>query len=174
MTAAESDDERRAEGLPPAPSLPGDELAIADPPMAVKVSFWLWVVAAVLQVLTYVLIVLDRRQITDTVLRGNTDARVSADQLASGVTVAVTLALIGAASFAALFVLFAYKARQGTRSARTVLTVLFILGAVIQFALGLVWFYAALLSVLVGVIALVLMYLPGVWPYFPKVGRSKT
>jgi ABC-type Fe3+ transport system permease subunit len=174
VTAAESDDERRAKGLPPAPRLPGEELEQVDPPRPVQISFWLWVVAGVVQVLNYVLLVVNRQQITDAVLKGNTDQRVSADQLASGVTVAVTIALIGAVSFAALFLLFAYKARQGTRSARTVLTVLFVLGVVIQLALGLLWVYVALLSVLIGLIALVLMYLPTVWPYFPKVGRSKT
>ena len=66
--------------------------------------------------------------------------------------------------------LFAYKAREGTRSARTVLTGLAVLSVLFQllFLQGLFADVSALLLV----IALVLLYLPRVAEYFPKVGKK--
>lgn len=96
-----------------------------------------------------------------------------AEQVASGTTTFLVVVLIGAVSFAILYVLFAYKARQGTRSARTVLTVFFAIALVFQFTLGLFQLVLALLAMLVALIALILMYLPGVRPYFPKPATGR-
>ncbi|GAB3009141.1 hypothetical protein LWP59_02145 [Amycolatopsis acidiphila] len=173
MTAAESDDERRAKGLPPAPLLPGEEPEQVDPPGPVQVSFWLWIASGIVFVVGYAIIFFARDRIIDQLIQANTNGAVKADQIRSGTTVLLAVLLVGAVSFAALYVLFAYKARQGTRSARTVLTVLMVITLVFQLILQFASF-VTLLATLIGLVALVLMYLPKVAPYFPKVGRRKS
>ncbi|MDQ0377721.1 hypothetical protein [Amycolatopsis thermophila] len=173
MTAAnESDDERRAQGLPPAPSLPGDEVDRPAPPRPVQVSFWLWVVSGVVFVIGYALLFFGRQVTIDRLVRENTNPQISPERIADGLTVLFAVLLVGAVSFAALYVLFAWKARQGTRSARTILTVLMAITLIFQLVLG---FYTTvtLVATLLGLVALALMYIPSVQPFFPKVGRRK-
>ncbi|GHE97972.1 hypothetical protein GCM10017786_33550 [Amycolatopsis deserti] len=171
MTAGnESDDERRAQGLPPAPSLPGDEVERPDPPKPVQVSVWLWVACGVLFVLGYLLLFLGRQVTIDRLVRENPNPQITPDRISDGLTVLFAVLLVGSVSFAALYVLFAWKARQGTRSARTILTVLIAITLIFQILLG---FYTTvtLIATLLGLVALALMYIPSVQPYFPKVGR---
>ncbi|UQS22202.1 hypothetical protein L1857_04880 [Amycolatopsis thermalba] len=171
MTAGnESDDERRAQGLPPAPSLPGDEVERPDPPKPVQVSFWFWVASAVVLVIAYLVVFLSRQQVIDVLVKANTDPQITPDKISSGTTVLFAMLLVGSVSFAAFFVLFAWKARQGTRSARTVLTVLVAITLVFQFVMQ-AYTGISLIATLLCLVALVLMYIPSVQPYFPKVGR---
>ncbi|WP_236789775.1 hypothetical protein [Amycolatopsis sp. GM8] len=170
MTAPESDDERRAKGLPPEPQQPGDAPERVDPPKPVQASFWLWAVSGVVFIVGYAIIFFARGRIVDQLIKANTNTAVHPDQIRSGTTVLLAVLLVGAVSFAALYVLFAYKARQGTRSARTVLTVLMAITVVFQLVLQFAS-VVTLAATLVGLIALVLMYLPNVAPYFPKVSR---
>ncbi|GLY63737.1 hypothetical protein [Amycolatopsis taiwanensis] len=161
-----SDGERRAKGLPKAPGLPEATATGVTPPMPVRVSFWLWVASAVVLVVCYVVPVVYRQQIIDQNIKAT--PQYSPEQVASGTTTFLVLLLVGAVSFAAMYVLFAYKARQGTRSARTVLTVFFAVALVFQYLFGLFQLVLALLAMLIALIALFLMYLPAVRPYFPK------
>ncbi|KAA9165013.1 hypothetical protein FPZ12_006225 [Amycolatopsis acidicola] len=156
--------------MPPAPALPGDEVPVIDPPKPVQVSFWLWVASGVVFIIGYVLMFVARNQLIDQLIKNNTDTSVSADQIRSGMTVMFAVVLVGAVSFAALYVLFAWKARQGTRSARTVLTVLMAITLVFQLAVQFASI-VTLLATVIGLVGLLLMYLPNVNPYFPKVTR---
>ncbi|HKS44105.1 MAG TPA: hypothetical protein VJT49_03110 [Amycolatopsis sp.] len=194
----ESDDVRRGKDRPPAPSpadetpapakppkpatisfwpprapSPADETpALAKPPRPVTISFWLWIVSALLTIANYAYVFAYRQQIVDQVVKNTHDPRYTPEMIATGTTRILVIALIGAVCVALLYGLFAYKARQGTRSARTVLTVLWLVVGLLQLTLGLLMIYLGLLSVLLGLIALLLMYLPAVWPYFPKAGRG--
>jgi hypothetical protein len=167
----ESDDERRAAAPPPEPQLPGQAPDVVAPPKPVQVSFWLWVASGIVFVIGYLVLFLARGQIVDQLVRNNTNKAVTADQIAKGTTTLLAVLLVGAVSFAALYVLFAYKARQGTRSARTVLTVLTAVTLVFQLVLQ----FASLITLvatLVALVALALMYLPKVVGFFPKAGRG--
>ncbi|HVW43025.1 MAG TPA: hypothetical protein VHC18_16920 [Amycolatopsis sp.] len=166
----ETDDERRAQGLPPAPSIEGEITTPVETPRPVQVSFWLWVVSAVVFVVGYALVFFLRGSIIDQAIKNNTNKAVTADQIRSGTTIVFAIVLVGAVCFAAMYVLFAWKARQGTRSARTVLTVLMAIALIVQLFLGL-GSIPTLLGTLIGLVALVLMYLPKVAPFFPKVSR---
>lgn len=150
--------------------LPGEEPAPIDPPKPVQVSFWLWIASGIVFIIGYAIIFFARDRIIDQLIKANTNGAVNADQIRSGTTVLLAVLLVGAVSFAALYVLFAYKARQGTRSARTVLTVLMAITLVFQLVMQFASL-VTLLATLIGLAALVLMYLPKVVPYFPKVGR---
>lgn len=171
MTAAnESDDERRAQGLPPAPSLPDSEQERPAPPRPVQVSFWLWIASGVVFVIAYLVVFLARQQVIDRLVEANTNPDVTPDKISSGTTVLFAMLLVGAVSFAAFFALFGWKARQGTRSARTVLTVLLLITLLFQFLLQ-TYTGITLIATLFGLVALALMYVPSVQPFFPKVPR---
>jgi hypothetical protein len=169
----ESDNERPTEGLPPAPGLPDETTVQAGPPpTSVRISFWLWIASGVVFVVGYLIIFLAKNRVIDQLVKNNTNKAVTPDQIAKGTTVLLAVLLVGAVSFAALYVLFAYKAQQGTRSARTVLTVLMAITLVFQ----LLFQFASLITLfatLIGLVALVLMYLPKVAGYFPKVSRAR-
>jgi magnesium-transporting ATPase (P-type) len=166
----ESDDERRAKGLPPEPAPIGEDRPAADPPRLVNISFALWIASSVVLIVAFVVILIGKQTFIDQLVKANKDPRVSPAQIASGTTALLWVLLVGAVVFALLNSLFAYKAREGTRSARTVLTVLTVIVLFVQAFLftSVVSAFAALLAIA----ALVLMYLPSVRDYFPKVGRK--
>ncbi|WP_116041696.1 hypothetical protein [Amycolatopsis palatopharyngis] len=170
-TPDESDDQRRADGLPPAPRMPGDAPRVVDPPKLVNVSFGLWIASGVAMVLGYVVTLVNKDEIVAQLLEISGNNEISEEQLASGTTSFLWAALVGAIAFAVMFALFAYKAREGTRSARTVLTVLAVITMLFQLLLFGHRLFGSL-SALLAAIAVVLLYLPSVTGYFPKIPKS--
>lgn len=148
-----------------------EEEAEQATPTAVKVAFWLWVVAAVFTVAAYLSLFVLRQYYIDEQVKANTDPKATPEQIAGGATYFLLAMLIGAIVMGCLFVLFAYKAREGTRSARTVLA-----GLLIATVVFMILFRRTgapfLLGPLFGLIAVLLMYQPNVRSYFPKVGRQ--
>ncbi|RSN58430.1 hypothetical protein DMH01_20405 [Amycolatopsis sp. WAC 04182] len=174
----ETDDERRKRGMSPDPILPGQKPPKITVPKPVAISFWLWILAGVVLVAGQIALLVLKDELTEGILkqiRENPVPGQPADpaQVASGVNTLLWMLFGGALTFAVLFALFAYKAREGTRSARTVLTV----GAVFLVLVELLILRGSLnvfllVSTLLVAIALVLMYLPSVSDHFPKVGRT--
>jgi len=152
--------------------MPGQVAPAVAPPGAVQASFWIWLLGGVVLIGGQVLTLFLKQQLIDQLIKQNREAgrQVDAASVTSGTTTFVWLLFVGAVVFALLIALFAYKAREGTRSARTVLTWLGVACVLFQFAL-----FSNLPSVmatLLFVIALILMYLPSVAGYFPKVGKK--
>ncbi|MDS0132589.1 MULTISPECIES: hypothetical protein [unclassified Amycolatopsis] len=167
-----TDDERRKQGRSPDPVLPGEKAPKATPPRPVAVSFWLWLAGGVVLILGYVQLMAGKSAVIDRYVEGTKDPKITPQMIADGVTAMLWFLLVGSIVFTLLFLLFAYKAREGTRSARTVLTVLPIVMVLLIFTFAPVLTYLTLVAVLLFVIALVLLYLPSVSGYFPKVGKK--
>jgi hypothetical protein len=167
-----NDDERRKAGRSPDPVLPGARAPKAAPPRPVAVSFWLWPAGGVVLILGYVQLLAGKSAVIDRYVEGTTDPKITPQMIADGVTAMLWFLLVGSAVFVLLFLLFAYKAREGTRSARTVLTVLPLVMVLLIFTFAPVLTYLTLVAVLLFVIALVLLYVPSVSGYFPKVGKK--
>ncbi|GAA1206324.1 hypothetical protein [Prauserella alba] len=168
--ADESDDQRRARGLPPAPHLPGDPVSEPpEPPKPVNIGFGLVVAASVVLVLAFVLQLLDKDALTEELIAQNTDENITGAQIAAGVESMLWALVVGAAAIGGLMVLFAWKARQGTRSARTVVTVLVVVTALLSLLGG---GYTVIGAVLLALGGAALMYLPSVDPYFPRVVKN--
>jgi hypothetical protein len=167
-----TDDERRKLGRAPDPVLPGQDRPKVNPPRPVAISFWFWLAASLVIVAGQIFTVINKQSIIDSLIKRSRDAGQKFDpgQLASGTTTLIWTFFVGGLVFSGLLMLFAYKAREGTRSARTVLTGLAVVSVLFQlvFLQGLFAEASALLLV----IALVLLYLPGVSEYFPKVGKK--
>ena len=170
ISADQTDDERRSEGLSPKAHPAGEPSPGSFAPILVKISFWLWVAGVTVLLLTHIIFLIIQDRFVDAAVSRNTDARFTDQQVTASTIFALWIAFVASVVFGALIVLFAYKAREGTRSARNVLVVLAVLTTL---------FYAllfdsqyAILAVLLFLIALLLMYLPSVQAYFPKVGRK--
>lgn len=166
----ETDLEREAAGLPPKPRFNGGPAF--HPPAPVQASFWLWVASAVVMIAGFVLMIASEQEIAAALIEDNTDRRLTEDQIAGGLSAVLWTLAVGGAMFAVLFVLFAYKAREGTRSARSVLTVL-VLAMVVFVTVA--WTFMNLVlvfSLALAGVAIVLMYLPSVAEYFPPLPRQ--
>jgi hypothetical protein len=167
-----NDDERRKLGRSPDPLMPGQSPPKATPPLLVQVSFWLWLAGGVVLIGGQVFTLVIKQQLIDLLIKQSRDAGQQVDPaaMASGATKAFWLLFAGSVVFALLVALFAYKAREGTRSARTVLTGLAV--ACVFFQLGIFYSLPSIVATLLLVVALILMYLPAVAGYFPKAGKK--
>ncbi|MFD9894221.1 hypothetical protein ACFWY9_33145 [Amycolatopsis sp. NPDC059027] len=173
-----TDDERRKRGRAPDPVLPGQQAPAYTVPTPVNISFVLWIASGVVLVAGQILFLVEKQRLIDAVIKATNEAKApgpkpSPADIAAGMTTFLWTLLVGAVVFSLLIALFAYKARQGTRSARSVVTALAIFEAIFP----LLFLPQALLpflvvSLLLAVVALILMYLPSVAAYFPKVGRK--
>ena len=87
------------------------------------------------------------------------------DDIATSVTIQAVLLIIAAVVFAAFIWLFGMKVREGDRRSRTRLTVVVILLGLFQFVFG---SPISALGVLIGVIGLVMLFVPSVKDFFVK------
>lgn len=149
------------------PGLPGDPPPRPEPPKQVNVSFGLWVAAGLVMIAGLALAIVNKQTVIDAVTQQGQDSRISAEQIASGTTTLLWLLLLGGVAFGGMAVLFAYKAREGTRSARTVLAVLTV--PMLVFQLSQFANMVTTIAAVVAVFALLLLYTPQVAGYFPKL-----
>src|SRR5699024_9331838 len=124
-----------------------------------------WGVAGVLLIGGFVLTGLQQDRIVADFMASSGEQDISRAQLADGISTAVWGLLIGAIAYAGLLGLFAYKAREGTRSARSVLTGLTVVLVLAQF--GLFPNAVTVLAFLVSVVAFVFLYLTRVASHLP-------
>jgi hypothetical protein len=140
--------------MPPPPPINEPEVSA---PTEVKISFWIWIVSAVLTALGGLLLFTDKdvaiREAQQEAEKQNTD--LTPEQVE---TVA-----------AALYVLFAVKMRAGRNWARITLTVLTIFGLLLQLIVG---GESGLIASVVGIVAVVLMFLPNANAYFSAAKRA--
>ncbi|MET9264850.1 hypothetical protein [Amycolatopsis sp. NPDC004079] len=167
-----TDDERRKRGRAPDPVLPGQNAPKAQPPTPVHAAFVLAILAALVVVAGQVLTVLLKQQLVDRAVEQvqKSGQKVDVAQVQANANTLVWAMLIGALCFGALLVLFAWKAREGTRSARSIVTLLAVLGIV--FELGVIRSIFSIVASLALIVMLILLYLPKVADYFPKVGKN--
>ncbi|WP_326567946.1 DUF4064 domain-containing protein [Amycolatopsis rhabdoformis] len=160
-------------GLPPMPAYldNDDEPQREGAPGPVRAAFILTIIASLVLLIGQVVTILFKQQLVDQAVKATPPGRkLDMAQLESNANTLVWALFVGALCFGVIMVLFAYKAREGTRSARSVVTLLAVLGLVFQ--LGLVRSIFSVVSSLLLVILVVLLYLPSTRDFFPKVGKS--
>ncbi|EHY89949.1 hypothetical protein [Saccharomonospora azurea] len=164
--SGESDDERRAKGLPPEP---GTGARRATPPTPVSVAFWLYVAGGLLLVAAFGYTLTQQESVSNALIDLNTSDTLDEEQIRTGVTTLLWTMFVAAVAFAILFALFGWRAREGNRSSRTILTVL----AAITLLIQLLLFPTSipiLVAAFLAVVATALLYLPSVADYFPRPG----
>lgn len=137
----------------------------ADAPKMVHYSFWLWLTAGAVAVLGAALAFPAKDAMVQNAVRQNKDPRITEQMIAEGANTLLWSLLVGSVILAALYGLFAYKAREGTRSARTALIVLTVITVLFQFVFGSI---IGLLSAVLAMGALGLLFVPSTRDYFPS------
>jgi hypothetical protein len=133
-------------------------------PAVVRYAVIVWVTAGAVGVLNGLLLLLNKGALTDLYVNANRDPNITNDQIARRVTTSVWAILVISVVLAVLFTLSAYKAQDGARRARLMLTLLCVI--VVVFYNLLVQTPAGLLSGLLALAGAVLLYLPKANEYF--------
>lgn len=172
------------QGLPTAPpppaypaagtGVPAAPVAVGEPPRTVNIAFWLYVVGAVLSVVSGIITIATIGSTRDAALeqiRNSPNANgQNAQALVDGIITAATIwAIVTLIFWAVVFVLFAYFMRRGANWARivlTVLTALSLLNVLAGYGVGFLQFAAT-------VVALVLIWLRPSSEYFAAVRATK-
>lgn len=169
--------ERASVGLPP---LEDQARMPVNPPREVRLSVLLLIGAAVALTLGFILMITDvdaiaaanvasyeeAIRVDDPIIRPD----ITSTDVQAGASGLVWLLGVGGVMLAILVVIFAYRVREGTRSARSVLIALVVL--VLAFAVFMPAVYinfAHWASIVLAAAGLVLLFLPQVSGYFPRL-----
>lgn len=163
---AEDAPKRRRRERPVMPT--ADEAAAEAPPVSqrpatVRYAFIVWVLAGIIAVANGVVLLANKQRLVEVWTRTKAPG-VTDEQVASGANTLLWTFLVGAVVFGALFALFAYKAQDGVRRARVVLSVLCVV--TVAFYLLILPTTLGLMVALLAVAATVLLFLPAANLYF--------
>jgi hypothetical protein len=133
-----------------------------DAPTVVRYSFWAWVSAGAVGLIDAVLLWSVKNALVDSTIKAN--PTMDPGQIRTSANNLVLFVLVEAVVFGALYVFFAYRARDGIRSARTTLTVVGILHLVLSLLVPVS--YLVLIGVLLSVVGIILLWRPAARTYF--------
>jgi hypothetical protein len=163
-------------GLPNFPSAPppmDTPRQQFTPPNEIMSAFWCYVAGALILVVSGVLTITQRQQLISTLHENNpqhlTDAQINTVITATIVATVVILVIV-----AALYVLFAFKLRQGRNWARIVLTVVAALALLSLLATAGGGTFLSLIGDLAAVAGCVLSYLPKSNAYIGAVRAARS
>lgn len=172
--------EREALGLPPLL----ESYRKPNPPQLVRTAFLVLCVGAVLVAAGFIVMLSSRHEITNELIDSLQKAQASPDSTVSrrglsendvvdGVPGLLGMLTFGGVVIAALIVLFGYKAREGSRSARARTLAMILVVAVFVIAMPSSFVNPVqIVAVAVSVVAMVMLYLPSVAGYFPRAPSS--
>lgn len=158
-------------GPPPnAPSL-NEQTQQQAVPREVVISFWIWAATAALLFVGAILFILNRETVAQALRQSPNGGQLTAQQIeqAAGVAVGVGAAIL--LIIAALYLLFAFKAKAGRNWARITLTVLTVLNALSALT-GTSGGVANYVGLLLAIVAVVLLYMPSSNAYYNAMKRA--
>jgi hypothetical protein len=121
------------------------------------------VLTGVFGVINAVVMLANKQRLIDTWLQ-NKDPNITNEQIARGATTLLWMFMVAAVIFALLFTLFAYKAQDGVRRARLMLTLLCLI--TVAFYLFILPTTIGRMVALLSLVATILLYLPKANLYF--------
>jgi peptidoglycan/LPS O-acetylase OafA/YrhL len=137
----------------------------------VRYAFVVWVLAGMVGILNAVLLLVFKQDLIDTAIKNKKDPKITNEQIINGTNTLLWMFLVGAVVFAALFTLFSYKAQDGARRARLLLTMLCLVTVAFYFLVLRTTF--GLMTALLALAATVLLYTPKAAEYF-RPGKLPT
>jgi hypothetical protein len=167
------DDEPLMTDLEKAPPVPQDQARRAQskrrfeepPPRTLHLSFYFFTAAGLIWLANAVQYLVYKQEIIDQQVELNQNPDITPQQINDALTQIIWIMLIAAVAFTVFLGLFGYKATEGTRRARTLVTI---------FAVILVFFHImfnltqlGILSALLGLVALSLLWSRSSRAYFP-------
>lgn len=141
-------------------------------PTAVRASFIFFVGAAVMLVAGVALNMVVQDRIANAMAEAPGARPASPDQIANSLNVLLWTFMVGAVAFALLILLFANKAREGTRSARTVVVVLAAVTIVFQLAFLPLLNEGKIAAMVLAVAGSIALFVPSTKGYFVKPPKN--
>ncbi|TDV46982.1 hypothetical protein [Actinophytocola oryzae] len=135
------------------------------PPRTLRISFYFFVAAGLIWLISMVASLIYKQDIIDNEIKRNTNAKISPDQIATAVNQILWIVTIAALAFTVLLALFGYKATEGTRRARTLVTIFSVV--LVLFHLLLNGTQLGILSAMFALVGLALLWSPSARRYFP-------
>lgn len=134
-------------------------------PRTLRISFYFFVAAGLIWLASMVISLIYKQDIIDAQIEASKDTDLTPDQIANGVTQILWIVTIAALTFTVFLGLFGYKATEGTRRARTLVT---IFGTIlVLFHLLLNGTPPGILSAMFCLVGLALLWSPSARKYFP-------
>ncbi|HEX3783488.1 MAG TPA: hypothetical protein VHX38_27810 [Pseudonocardiaceae bacterium] len=159
---------------PAAPPIHADESGgPLTPPTEITVSFWGWLLSAVVVVVGGLLTLGQKQQIIDALNKIDTNAALKGVSVQSQAQTAIILAVVLAVIIALLYALFAVKLRAGRNWARIVLTVIAVLNLINLLTNSDTASLLSYIGEVVSVIAAVFSYLPKSNAYIRESKRAR-
>lgn len=134
-------------------------------PRTLRISFYFFVASGLIWLVSMVASMIYKQDIIDAEIERNTDPKLSPEQITNGVTQILWIVLIAAVTFTVFLALFGYKATEGTRRARTLVTIFS--AVLILFHLLLNGTPPGILSAMFAIVGLALLWSPSARRYFP-------
>lgn len=134
-------------------------------PRTLRISFYFFVASGLIWLASMVISLIYKQDIIDAQIEASKDTDLTPDQIANGVTQILWIVTIAALTFTVFLGLFGYKAIEGTRRARTLVT---IFGTIlVLFHLLLNGTPPGILSAMFCLVGLALLWSPSARRYFP-------
>jgi hypothetical protein len=134
-------------------------------PRTLRISFYFFVASGLIWLASMVISLIYKQDIIDAQIEASKGTDLTPDQIANGVTQILWIVTIAALTFTVFLGLFGYKATEGTRRARTLVT---IFGTVlVLFHLLLNGTPPGILSAMFCLVGLALLWSPSARKYFP-------
>jgi len=135
------------------------------PPRTLRLSFYFFIASGLIWLASMVLSLYYKQDFIDAQIEASKDTDLTPEQIANGITQLLWIVTIAAVTFTVFLGLFGYKATEGTRRARTLVT---IFGTVlVLFQLLFNGTPPAILSAMFCLVGLGLLWSPSARRYFP-------
>jgi hypothetical protein len=140
------------------------------PPVPVRVAFWIWVVSAVLSLVSAVLTPREKGEIINALTTAKPQG-ITPAQYEQYANTLIIVSIVTLVLFAALYVFFAYKVRAGKNWARMTLTVLMVIGVAYDAYTGTL--LSSGIGLLISAVAVILVYFPSASAFFAARKRLR-
>ncbi len=134
-------------------------------PRTLRISFYFFVAAGLIWLASMVVSLIYKQDIIDAQIEASKGTELTPDQIANGVTQILWIVTIAAVTFTVFLGLFGYKATEGTRRARTLVTIFGVV--LVLFHLLLNGTPPGILSAMFCLVGLALLWSPSARRYFP-------
>ncbi|MBB4911835.1 hypothetical protein [Actinophytocola algeriensis] len=134
-------------------------------PRTLRISFYFFVASGLIWLASMVVSMIYKQDIIDAQIEASKGTDLTPDQIANGVTQILWIVTIAAVTFTVFLGLFGYKATEGTRRARTLVTIFGVV--LVLFHLLLNGTPPGILSAMFCLVGLALLWSPSARRYFP-------
>jgi hypothetical protein len=135
------------------------------PPRTLRISFYFFLLSGLVWLISMVASVILKQSLIDAEIKRNQNPDLTPEMIANGVTQILWIVLVASLTFAVFLGLFGYKATEGTRRARTLVTIFSVV--LVLFHLLLNGTPAGILSAMCALVGLALLWSPSARAYFP-------